>query len=379
MPENGAEKIKFVCQNCNKEINNKNKALQCEGFCNKWFHIACCGIEEKIHKKINEINDKGVLWLCEMDRAIFKNMVNNKFGSMNEKVVEGFNRKFNEIQNSLSDLRMEVKQTTNNQNLRNQSSYAEILKNEKQVAKSSVSQGLIIKPKNLQSSDTTRTAVKSLINPAKLKIPISNVKDIKNGGIIIKTINDKFNKILEEETKKAIGDNYKIYVTRTHKPNLIIKGLASGYDEKNLKEELINLNAFLDNSIEVKIVHKKQFKNRWTLLIETNGSTFNKMVNRYVNIGWDSHYVKEYLNLRRCYKCQLYNHKIGECIKDVFCAKCSGNHATADCTSNLLKCINCVRNSRSVTNHSASDKTCPIYIKEIRYLKDRISYNDDLC
>lgn len=119
-----------------------------------------------------------------------------------------------------------------------------------------------------------------------------------------------------------------------------------------------------------------RFKNKWTLIIETNGSTFNKMVNRYVNIGWDSHYVKEYLNLRRCYKCQLYNHKIGECIKDLFCAKCSGNHATTNCTSNLLKCVNCVRNYRSITNHSASDHTCPIYIQGISNLKQRISYND---
>lgn len=376
MVGNSTEKVKLLCWKCNEEILNKNKALQCEGFCNNWFHTACCGIEDKIYKKINETHVNGVLWLCEIDRDIFKNMVNNKFGSMNDNLVEGFNRKFNEIQNSISDLRVEMKETTKNYNFKNHPSYAETLKNEKPIEKKSFSQGLIIKPKNLQSSDDTLSAVKNCINPGKLKIPISNIKNIKNGGIIIKTSNNSFNKKLEEETKKVIGDTYKIYVPRTQKPTLIIKGLVIEYDEQTLKEELLNLNAFMDNSIEFKIVHRKQFKNKWTLIIETNGSTFNKMVNRYVNIGWDSHYVKEYLNLRRCYKCQLYNHKIGECIKDLFCAKCSGNHATTNCTSNLLKCVNCVRNYRSITNHSASDHTCPIYIQGISNLKERISYND---
>ena len=62
---------------------------------------------------------------------------------------------------------------------------------------------------------------------------------------------------------------------------------------------------------------------------------------------------------KRCTKCQQFRHLRRFCEGHVICAKCTGNHETADCTETTVrKCVNCQG------EHWASSWNCPVYLKE---------------
>lgn len=53
----------LVCPGCKIGVKDSDKALQCDGFCDKWHHIACVGVESKDYKKIVDLKDI-VKWIC---------------------------------------------------------------------------------------------------------------------------------------------------------------------------------------------------------------------------------------------------------------------------------------------------------------------------
>lgn len=52
-----------MCPCCRINVLNDDKALQCDGFCNLWYHCACVDISDNDHDKINDLSDK-VRWYC---------------------------------------------------------------------------------------------------------------------------------------------------------------------------------------------------------------------------------------------------------------------------------------------------------------------------
>ncbi|KAG8237929.1 hypothetical protein J437_LFUL017459 [Ladona fulva] len=86
--------------------------------------------------------------------------------------------------------------------------------------------------------------------------------------------------------------------------------------------------------------------------------------------GWMSHYVKDYLNVTRCYKCQGFGHTAQSCRekKDIcpYCAK--AGHRYDDCPNKDKDevCANCHRFGKE-DSHSTSDRDCPAY----RYALER--------
>jgi hypothetical protein len=60
-----------------------------------------------------------------------------------------------------------------------------------------------------------------------------------------------------------------------------------------------------------------------------------------------------HLRVIQCRKCHGFGHMAAKCDKNEQCGKCSHNHATAECTSNERKCINCK------ANHEAWHFECP--------------------
>ncbi|KAG8287346.1 hypothetical protein J6590_040424 [Homalodisca vitripennis] len=51
-----------LCPNCNIKVDDDEKALQCEGFCQKWHHASCVDIGDKEYFQIGEL--KCVHWFC---------------------------------------------------------------------------------------------------------------------------------------------------------------------------------------------------------------------------------------------------------------------------------------------------------------------------
>ena len=74
-----------------------------------------------------------------------------------------------------------------------------------------------------------------------------------------------------------------------------------------------------------------------------------------------------------CYHCCKYGHVSDNCPnkdKDPHCRKCAENHSSRACSSDVKKCVNCLRAGKSDVNHSANDLCCPILTAEIAKIKN---------
>lgn len=54
------------CGFCVKQVSDKEQGIQCE-ICNKWYHCACQGINDKLYSAISEF-EKDIHWFCKACR-----------------------------------------------------------------------------------------------------------------------------------------------------------------------------------------------------------------------------------------------------------------------------------------------------------------------
>src|SRR5580765_111126 len=107
--------------------------------------------------------------------------------------------------------------------------------------------------------------------------------------------------------------------------------------------------------------------NKGSLILEVDEMTHELMLKRIkINIGWNKCPVFEYYNVKRCYKCWGFRHIAKNCSKLDTCHKCAGNHLTNDCTSTIMKCINCVHKIKTYNlqindDHDALSIDCPTF------------------
>ncbi|KAG8239475.1 hypothetical protein J437_LFUL018983 [Ladona fulva] len=80
--------------------------------------------------------------------------------------------------------------------------------------------------------------------------------------------------------------------------------------------------------------------------------------------GWTSHYLKDYIGVTRCYKCQGFGHTAQNCREKAdTCAHCARTgHTIEDCPRKNKRevCANCNRFGKD-DDHSTMDKECPAY------------------
>lgn len=84
----------------------------------------------------------------------------------------------------------------------------------------------------------------------------------------------------------------------------------------------------------------------------------------------------------RCFKCWGFNHFSEDCKKEIVCKVCAGNHDSGGCNLNK-KCVNCEDKVRRLkltdisTDHEATDKDCPTYLRIINEKRKRIDYTSE--
>ena len=84
--------------------------------------------------------------------------------------------------------------------------------------------------------------------------------------------------------------------------------------------------------------------------------------------------IYDHFHVRRCNKCQGFNHYKDKCESDPICGKCAGAHETEGCASEQPKCTNCVKNKHDDTNHLASDPLCKSYMAAQKKLEQSIGF-----
>jgi len=135
-----------------------------------------------------------------------------------------------------------------------------------------------------------------------------------------------------------------------------------------------SLKALIDQEEKFKIVHKK--KKEGIIIIDTTTKIRQAIKDKRnrLFIGLQSIQVRDHVHLDQCYHCQAFGHYADSCnlkLKDGHgsCFYCSSKeHTSKNCpnkkTTSEHRCINCMRQGKSLTHHKATDPLCPNVIKE---------------
>jgi hypothetical protein len=105
------------------------------------------------------------------------------------------------------------------------------------------------------------------------------------------------------------------------------------------------------------------------------------MEDRRMKVGWNRCYVVDAIDIKRCFNCSSFGHIAKDCrASGPVCPRCAGCHKINECSSNRVKCNNCLQlnekfNANVNVNHCTWDKNCCTFKKKIEMKKKSIKFD----
>ncbi|XP_055848292.1 uncharacterized protein LOC129913568 [Episyrphus balteatus] len=340
---------------CDKRINRNDDYVLCSGMCGKKFHIKC-------------------VELSKFDMTLLKNNARIKFMCIDcPNILSALSKQIAEIAKNNIELKKIVDEAKNISvptPTQQKVSYAQTLKENSEV--------IVVKPKTDQNNEKTINDLKNVINPRNMKLKINEVKNVQNGGILIKC-DKKSVKTIENEIKTNMSE-YVAKIQEHRNPRINIVGMSETISEEDLVEAIKCQNMINDSDIKCVKIYLSHKTKKYNAIVEVNSVTNTNIMNMgKLNIGWDRCRVYQYIRVLKCYNCCGYNHIAKYCNKNKICMKCAGNHDVKDCNSDIYKCANCVSlneqtNLQLDTHHAASDNNCPVFLRKLKAVENRDSF-----
>lgn len=351
------------CAGCLTKIKQNEMSMECSGVCKKTFHAKCIDMKASHCKLIEEIY--GIKWFCDCC-VTFVDFINKFHFELNN-----FKQ---EIKNEIIVLHEAVK----NKNIPqdgdiSEKSYAGVTK-----------EVVVIKPKAKQESATTKEFIKENLNPSELKVGISEIRNIQEGGVIIKCNTKQEAEKIKTAATQKLSKNYNIDTPKLKNPAVKILDIDLEMSNEELIQNMKNQNEYLnEENVFLKVITMKKMKKNYMAIIECDPRSYFKIIHEgKIYMNWSRCRVFEYINVFRCYRCGGFNHGAKQCNETVDrCLKCAkSGHKKEDCTSESIKCINCAdvnskQNTNLDINHSCFDSCCSILQKKIEISKQKICYN----
>lgn len=372
-----------LCGGCKKQAEGDSPIFRCDGCTSYWCRD--CGDLSSSEIKVLQLKGSRVMkFFCvnclNYNTAnLMRDIIQNKDETIaaKEKIIELLERELSEGRELIGQCRGEI---CTESNVRR--SYASV------AAKGGPRTGenvpcIVVKPKGRQSSAETRAELQSKIKPTKISVGINMVKEIKDGGVLLKCDSKRSTEKMKEETERMLGENYTISETKLLNPCVTVSNISGEMSKEDVVEAIRVQNVFLGDADNFKLKVLKKARNNKSLyaVLECNGSCYQKMMgSRRINIGFNKCPIYENINLIRCYKCCRFNHLARDCsISKEVCTKCAGDHLSKNCLGSDRKCANCAYyNSRFGCNfdtqHEAVDINCSVYKQKVGLIKQRINY-----
>lgn len=356
-----------TCEKCKVKL--KQNILQCSGLCKKKFHPECVKITIEDSSVFTKIDN--AKWFCDCCNIYLDFMT-----QMKEEIIEFENRmkiKFESLENMVCSGNSLNKRNVNGMEV-NKKSYAEI-----------AGEVVVIKPKTKQESKTTKEVIRKTLNPTKLEVGITQIKDTKEGGVLIKCNSKEEIEKIKIAAEKKLKRNYEIKTPEQRNPRIKIVDIEENIDKEILEESINKQNSYLnheDAMLDIKVV--KKMKSKYMAIAECDPMSLQLILKHgKLSIGWSICRVFEYIPVFRCYKCGDYDHKASECKREEKCLKCiSVNHKTEDCVSEQYKCFNCISANEKLklnltVDHSIFDVNCPVFLRKVDSQKKKIKVLSD--
>lgn len=273
-----------------------------------------------------------------------------------------------EVQRSIKNLENSVPESVSSKS--SVATYASIAKTTSKV---------IIKPKaNAQSSNQTKSEISVAVDPS--KFPILNVRETKNGGLIVECKDKSEMDNFKNDVEQKLGNNYEITTPSGRTPKVKIIGMSDELTADKIAEQLLAQNEAIFSDGNFKVVKQFKAKKSFGAKLEVDGAIFKRIVDAgRVLIGWDSCIVHEAFDIMRCYNCLGFHHTAKNCKLAKACIKCGLEHESKNCQSITESCINCVKAAKSLNlninvNHSALSNSCVIYQRKLTEDRSRVDY-----
>ncbi|GBO34728.1 hypothetical protein AVEN_209262-1 [Araneus ventricosus] len=165
---------------------------------------------------------------------------------------------------------------------------------------------------------------------------------------------------------RSQGYDFHVIEPASKRPlKVVIKYLPPDHDPEDIKN-------FLKNELEFpveKVTQLKKIRTREPLpffLVELQKTEKATEIYKIKHVNYLNVLVEDYRGrnvINKCFKCNWYHHKTGECQSNARCLKCAGPLETNKCsiTSVIqnLKCINC-----GEEGHVASYRGCKMFPKK---------------
>ncbi|CAH1968324.1 unnamed protein product [Acanthoscelides obtectus] len=303
------------CAECQSLVNRSKPGISCSGFCDQFFHISCMGIPYDVLKVIKT---PGLFWFCpscvnkRTDLDFVSTRINKKVDALISNIHESFNEAKSVLINKIDE---QFDQDTLRRMPATDASYANILK--KNV-------NLIVKPKNNdQPHAATRLKMRQSVDPVTNNIKFSQVKNIKNGGLLIKCDGSEDASKLKELASLHLADDYEVKEVRKFNPRLKIVGMSECIDKEQLSVILKSQNSVFQNDSEctvLKVWPTKKSDDVFQAILDVDIATYSSILSRgNLIVNFESCIVYDAISLRLCFKCCGHNHYAKNCKSKVQC------------------------------------------------------------
>lgn len=371
------------CKKCRKKVKESDSALQCDR-CIEWWHIKCGKIDKKVYDLYQELDHDVFFWFCPECKEPMKQILASNTINVSAK---------EEIMEVLQSINTEIKVLKEKAST-NQASYADVARmisnsnnttnSVVNIPKPVIQSGVIITHKDPDvTSSKTLDMIKTKLDAKRIEGGLT-LKLRGKGGCFMGTVKKVNQEDLEKEVAVQLGDEFVVRVPKEKRPQLLLCGVKKEFNGSQLAEEILACNQWFDeeDSNQIKVVHKRCRKSssgdRWDYIIEADDPAYEKLLNRYVLIDYNHHFMKDYISLTRCYNCQRYHHKATMCQDESVCAICMGSHSTRVCNRQQdVKCINCAAANKNGAKynikHICGSRNCSFQLNLLKQIRTNTS------
>lgn len=200
-----------------------------------------------------------------------------------------------------------------------------------------------------------------------LKLPLTGLRQVRNGYNAFTEREEDVEKLLSSEAKKkliALGLEVKL-PPKIRAARAIICRQIDSYVGEHTKEQIeVEINRCNEHLRVVEVVkfgaHSHVFKVEFETIEMANRTLENGILLFHCKISPSQIKKEEYIDVLMCFKCyKLEEHATKDCPRPllVICSECAGDHDYRDCKSLTKKCINCKGPHRTMAMSCPAKKT----------------------
>lgn len=239
-----------------------------------------------------------------------------------------------------------------------------------------------------EASKKTREAVRAAVAPKASGLQITEVRNVRKGGIAVVVKNST----QAEDLKKGLSDlqkgGFKVQESKGMKPRVRIFDVPSSISKEELQDcvfgqnvkDLMGKDEFnkgfvpLFSSKPIKANERAEEKVNWVIVCSP-GVRSLLVKKEKIGIDWFLCKVRDFNSVTRCFKCNGFGHMASSCMYRERCGKCAEEgHQTKACKSTSSpKCANCKRFGKP-HDHDVRDGSCPCYARAIEQQLRRTNY-----